>query len=416
MLATMCGTDGDAHDYVDTDITIVGAGAAGLSLAYRLARAPGLGNPAVALVEPPHGAGARPGDRTWCFWEHGRGPWDDTLAARWDELSVIAPGGRRSLRSLPPLSYKMLRSRDFEEGVRSALGPAVDSWTATVTSVQDGPDRAVVHALRPDGAPLRLRSRWVFDSRPLGALPPARTTLLQHFRGWFVRTERDEFDAGHALLMDLRTPQPNSGVSFGYVLPLSPREALVEYTEFTRQVIDDLEYEAALRHYTRDILGLGAFTVTSSEQGVIPMTDAHLTTRTGRRVLRIGAAGGATRPSTGYTFSGIQRQAASVVRALQRGAVPVPAVPHRRRHLAMDSVLLRALDSGRVDGAAFFAGLFERNDVRDVLNFLDGSSLLRRELAMGLTTPVVPMALTSADQALWALRGGARRHRTTTRY
>jgi len=44
------------------------------------------------------------------------------------------------------------------------------------------------------------------------------------------------------------------------------------------------------------------------------MTDAVLAARGGPRTVRIGTAGGATRPSTGYTFSAMQRQAADIAR------------------------------------------------------------------------------------------------------
>lgn len=387
------------------DLLIVGAGAAGLTLAHTAAAAvlPGTATPEIALIEPPEG-GPRPNDRTWCFWEPGPGLWDDILAARWDTLSVVAPTGARHEQNITPQFYKMLRSRDFDAHVRAGLGVNVHPYPATVTAVEDGPEYATVHAERSQGPPLQLEARWVFDSRPLPILPDAHTTLLQHFRGWFVHTGRDTFDTESALLMDLRTPQPDHGVSFGYVLPLSAREALVEYTEFSREVLDDAGYELALGHYTEEVLGLGRFTITGSEQGIIPMTDGGFPRRTGQRIFRIGAAGGATRPSTGYTFSGIQRQIAAVVSHLERGRVPEPPLPHHRRHLAMDSVLLRALDSGRLHGAEFFARLFARNDMRDVLDFLDGRSTLRRELALGTTTPLLPMSVTSLERTLWSLR------------
>ncbi|MBV2365288.1 lycopene cyclase family protein [Streptomonospora nanhaiensis] len=382
------------------DVAVVGAGAAGLSLTHRLAasnRAAGrrLG---IALVEPPPGP-ARPPERTWCYWERGVGRWDPVLAARWERLAVVGADGRRRVHRTAPFSYKMLRSRDFEKYVAATAVEGVTVLRATVAEVADGAERAVVRAVDGAGAPVEIAATWVFDSRP-AAPPPGRTALLQHFRGWFARTPHDAFDPSGAVLMDLRTPQPARGVSFGYVLPLSPREALVEYTEFTREALDTPAYEAALRDYTGRVLKLREVEVTAAEQGAIPMTDARLPTRAGRRVFRIGAAGGATRPSTGYTFSGIQRQTAAVARALERGAEPVPPTPHRRRHLAMDAVLLRALDTGRVDGAAFFTRLFDRTPLPAVLDFLDGPSHPLRELAIGLRAPVAPMALTAAECAL----------------
>jgi lycopene beta-cyclase len=234
----------------------------------------------------------------------------------------------------------------------------------------------------------------VFDSRPLPRLPPARTTLLQHFRGWFVRTARPAFDPSAVELMDFRTPQPAHGLSFGYVLPVGPAEALVEYTEFSRRVLSHEAYDRALRDYTGRVLGLGGpgdYEVTECEQGVIPMTDAVFARRTAPAVFRIGACAGATRPSTGYTFSAVQRQTDAVAAALHAGRRPLPPLPHPARARLMDAVLLHALDSGRVDGPAFFTRLFARVPAPRLLRFLDGRTSLPEDLAIGAHVPVAAM-------------------------
>ncbi|MYS09480.1 lycopene cyclase, partial [Streptomyces sp. SID6041] len=206
--------------------------------------------------------------------------------------------------------YKMLRSPVFEEGLRPRLA-ALTRIGAVVERIEDRRDGAVLVCRTADGSPASVRARWVFDSRPPSPAP-ARSALLQHFRGWFVRTRRPAFRPEVVELMDFRTPQPRHGLSFGYVLPTGPREALVEYTEFGPSVLTEPAYTAALRHYTEDVLRIGAYEVLGEERGVIPMTDAHHAPRAGRHVFRIGAAGGAVRPSTGYAFSAIQRQTRAV--------------------------------------------------------------------------------------------------------
>ncbi|MFJ6217062.1 lycopene cyclase family protein [Streptomyces sp. NPDC092296] len=391
----------------DADVVIIGAGAAGLSLARRLA-ALGPAGPAAALVlEPPAGPLRSP-QRTWCWWEAAPGgEYDAAVRASWDRVAVYGPGGGRTEAPVAPLRYKMLRSDDFAALVARELAdrPAVRRLTAAVTAVRDGGRWAEVDADTPAGR-LRLRARWVFDSRPPAVLPPARTRLVQHFRGWFVRTARPAFDPAAALLMDFRVPQPPRGLAFGYVLPTGPGQALVEYTRFSRAPLGREAYDAELDRYTREVLGLGPFEVTGSEQGAIPMTDAVFPRRTGARVFRIGTAGGATRPATGYTFSGIQRQTRAIARAYAAGRVPLPPPAHRRRHLVMDAALLRALDRGRLDGAAYFAGLFAGHPPGRLLRFLDGRSRLRDELLIGLRGPVLPMALSCAELALLRRRAG----------
>ncbi|MEV6617008.1 lycopene cyclase family protein [Streptomyces sp. NPDC051051] len=382
----------------DADVAIVGAGAAGLSLAYRLARADPAHRPSVLLFEPPPGP-LRPPSRTWCFWEPGPGPYDAVLTAAWQRLRVHTPEGRTIEDGIAPLRYKMIRSDDFEAFVGRELAHRdhVRRIEATVETVDGTAGGAEIRARTADGRPLTVRTRWVFDSRPLGSLPAARTTLLQHFHGWFVRTAQPAFDPASVDLMDFRVPQPPHGLAFGYVLPTSPREALVEYTEFSGAPLTRTAYEAALDRYTHGVLGLGAFEVTATETGVIPMTDARFARRTAPSVFRIGAAGGATRPSTGYTFAAVQRQTRAVAAALAAGRHPLPPAPHSARSRAMDAVLLRALDSGRVGGAEVFSRLFSRVPAERLLRFLDGRTRLHEDLSVGARTPVLPMLRSVMD-------------------
>ncbi|MFF0740335.1 lycopene cyclase family protein [Streptomyces sp. NPDC004111] len=401
----------------DTEIAVIGAGAAGLSLADRLC-APDAGRrrPELTLIDAPPGP-LRPPERTWCFWEEPGGAYDDVLTASWDRLRLRGRGGDIVDCTLAPTRYKMLRSTDFERLVDARLdkAPGLRRTVATVHGIDDLRPGAVVRGTTAEGTPLRLRARWVFDSRPPRTLPPYRTLLLQHFRGWFVRTRKPRFDLATADLMDFRTPQPAHGLSFGYVLPLGPDEALVEYTEFSPQPLDDAGYDRALHDYTSRVLGLGAFEVTGTEQGVIPMTDARFPRRVGSSAFRIGTAGGATRPSTGYTFAAVQRQSRAVADAWARGRplLPPPAYPSRAR--AMDSVLLRALATGRLDGARFFTQLFQGAGPERMLRFLDGRTSWHEDFAVGLRTPVLPMLRTVAELPLLRRRpdGRTRRSRTT---
>ena len=388
-------------DAADADVVIVGAGAAGLSLARMLADPPpGAPRLTAVLVETPQ-ARLRPPERTWCFWDRAPGELDAFTAASWPRIRVHGPSGGLVESDISPLRYLMIRSADFarETGRRLAGCRTVSRLDATVVGIDERPGGALVRCTTPDGGARTVSARWVFDTRP-HPLPPARTLLLQHFRGWFLRTERPRFDPGTAVLMDLRTEQPEHGLSFGYVLPFTPHTALVEYTEFSGRARTVPQYEEALRRYTGKVLRLDRFEVEAAEQGVIPMTDGRFPQRAGRSVFRLGAAGGATRPSTGYTFAAAQRQARAVADALSAGRTPLPPPAHSARSRAMDAVLLRALDTGRVDGAAFFEHLFARNETVRLLRFLDGGTTPLQDLRIGASTPVLPMLRTLAELPL----------------
>ncbi|MDX2847729.1 lycopene cyclase family protein [Actinacidiphila glaucinigra] len=376
------------------DIAIVGAGAAGLSLAHRLTASPGpAGRPvSLVLVEPPLGSPVRSPARTWCFWGDECDEFESLVTARWDRLRITAGDGRRVCFT-SRRAYRMIRSADFLHAVEGVLArrPGVMRVEATVDQVRDAPGGAEIAGHDAAGRPVRLHARWAFDSRPPSELPPARTTLLQHFKGWFVTVRADRFEPGVADLMDFRTPQPAQGLSFAYVLPFTPREALVEYTEFSAAPLTGSAYDAALEDYVQRVLRPAGHVVTAVEQGIIPMTDGRFPRSAGESVFRIGVAGGAARPSTGYAFAAIQRQSAAIAASWHAGRTPRPPALHAARHRLMDAVMLRALATGRAGGAAFFEALFRRNPPERVLRFLDGTSTLRDEWAIGLGTPVPAM-------------------------
>ncbi|MFF3396104.1 lycopene cyclase family protein [Streptomyces sp. NPDC002669] len=378
----------------ESDVIVIGGGAAGLSLAHRLTEN---GAAAVTVVEPPDGP-LRPAERTWCYWAAGVDGLEEAVSASWSVLRLHGADRRPLVVGPAPFTYRMVRSADFERLVHGCLARSDGGrlLRATVESVRGVPEGAEVRCTLPGGRTVTLRARRVFDSRPLPALPPARTQLLQHFRGWFVRTGTDRFDPSVADLMDFRVPQPAHGLAFGYVLPLAPNRALVEYTEFSGNALTTEAYESALGHYCRDVLELGALTVERAEQGIIPMTDARFPRRAGPAHFRVGTAGGATRAATGYTFAAVQRQSRAIAAALRHGRTTVPA-PHGRRASAMDAVLLRALDTGRIDGPRFFTDLFRRVPAERLLRFLDGATSLREEWGIGLRTPVLPMLRTAAE-------------------
>jgi lycopene beta-cyclase len=379
---------------VDVDLALVGGGGAASLVLAALDRH-GVDRLRVAVVDPVHKRGQ---DRTWAFWGHPGTDLDPMLSASWRQVEVATTGGRRVL-DLAPLRYAMLRSAPvYERAAEAERRLGVTRITAGAGALDDDGDHVLVRSA--DGGAL-LRAAWVLDSRPRPPRRPGRTSWLQHFRGWWVQTEAPVFDPARAVLMDFRTPQPARGVSFGYVLPVSDRYALVEYTEFSPDLLSDDGYDAALRGYL-DLLGLdpSALTVREVEDGVIPMTDGPFDGRPSPRVVRLGTAGGATRPSTGFTFAAMHRQADQVARALAAGRPPVPAPAYPRRHLWMDAVALRALDRGLVGGPEFFDRLFDRNPAERVLRFLDGATSPAEDLAVMRSSPLLPMTFAVAGDAV----------------
>ncbi|MBI4942630.1 MAG: lycopene cyclase [Actinobacteria bacterium] len=403
------------------DVAVLGAGGAGLSVVValdRLARRRRAAGedvtvPSVVLVDPVVRAGA---DRTWCFWDV---PDGEVLAAvegavhrQWRRVEVVGPDGEVGVHDLNPLRYVMVRSADFYALADKALvSLGVERVVAAVDEVVDGARAGAGSQVRTtDGR--TVSARWVLDSRPAAPRRPANTAWLQHFRGWTLAFDPATLRPGALdpqvpVLMDFTTPQPHHAVSFGYVLPLDDRRALVEYTEFSRTRLTGEQYDTALRGYLEARFGAAAAAaavVEEVEDGAIPMSDAVLDARPAPGRFRVGTAGGATRPSTGYTFAAMQRQAHAIAEALLDGRPPAPPAAYSHRHLWMDAVLLRALDTGRTGGAALLATLFARNRPADVLRFLDSGTTLVEDLTLMRTTPVLAMSAAAFGDTAARLR------------
>ncbi len=354
----------------DYDFIIAGAGMAGLSLAYRLPK-----EARVLLIDRDDAARM---ERTWCFWERGDGPFEMAIYRQWDSIYVHGTGLSERFE-IAPYRYKMLRGQDFYSFMNRWLvtQPQIHFQRGNLERLDGSGDGATAWV---DGE--AYRAPWIFNS----ALRPATQStkfhsLLQHFKGWMVRTSSDAFDASTATFMDFRTPQTND-TRFVYVLPLDAQTALVEFTVFSPALLDEADYDAGLRGYIRDHLHLTDYAILETEFGVIPMTDAPFPRLHAPRVMNIGIAGGRAKASTGYTFQRVQRQADAIVKSLLETGSPLYPVPTFNRHDLMDSIYLNVLLNHREPGSRFFTELFRHNNAVSVLKFLDEGSTLLEDLRL----------------------------------
>ncbi|MCB0561934.1 MAG: Lycopene cyclase [Lewinellaceae bacterium] len=367
------------------DYILAGGGCAGLSLAYYLTQS-SLRNKRVLIIDAEK---KEHNDRTWCFWTDQETAFDDIVIRKWPELSFIDERGERP-GSLRNLHYKMIQGVDFYRKVKATIDstPGFEILQATITETGESESGAYVIA---DGR--RFDAAWVFNSVIRDESRKAHCEphhfLLQHFVGWWIRTEAPLFEPGKGILMDFRTPQYRS-TRFMYVLPLSEREALVEYTVFSPQKLHIRNYEQALESYLSDTLAVGAYTITGREQGAIPMTDLPFPSTRSPHVVNIGTVGGAVKPTTGYAFQNIQKQARQIVSQLEAQEIPLPSATSGRRFRFYDSLLLSILQDYGKEGMPIFSALFRKNDMVRILRFLNEETSLMEEARIFASLPVAP--------------------------
>ncbi|MEM9177268.1 MAG: lycopene cyclase family protein, partial [Myxococcota bacterium] len=358
------------------DVTILGGGCSGLSLAVALAEA-GPADRRIRVVEP-RTTYAR--DRTWCFWNAVPHPFEDAIRNRWRQWAVRHGGStvRRSAAATEYVEipadrfYAACRDRlDARENVELALGAR-----ASVIQPTDAGHRIETTA----GA---FRSRLVFDgraprSRAVGdPIDVADPRLWQHFMGRHVRTSRAVFDPDTVTLMDFDV-DASRGLHFLYVLPCSATEALVESTYFSPRPLDPGIYERDIAAYLETRFGIteADTQIVGEESGCLPMFEST-PKRAAPGVVPIGIAGGACRPSTGYAFLTIQRQAQRIARALARdpalsadALAPLAAIDRGPVLRQMDGMLLSFLARRPEEAPILFHSLFERADPNALARFL----------------------------------------------
>lgn len=390
-----------------TDALIVGGGASGLTLASHLARSGWRDHDVLIVDDGSHALD----DRAWAYWSDSPGLLDAAVSASFDRFWVRT-SGLAQLVVLESHRYHVVRGRDLDRAADAVLADAPEFRRVHghVSQIRDGPRDAEVVV---DGH--TVRAEWVFDSVGIedpteGTVSPSATAVppasALHFVGRRIETDVDTFDADAPTLMDFRTRQGRD-LGFVYVLPASPRVALVEHTRFTTSPGHSiLPGEAAVDVYLREVLGVGSHRVLATEHGTIPLLTQR-PRQARQRVVPIGAPAGMVKPSTGYGYARIQRHSATLARSLATHGHPFEVPAPRARHRILDGVLLEAIrqEPGQVIRA--FERLFTANPGDRVMTFLDEDTTIAQELAIILTLPPAPF--------LRALRRhGLTRHRQAT--
>ncbi len=391
------------------DFILAGGGLAGLSLAYNLINSP-LRDRSILIVD--QGA-KQQNDRTWCFWEEQPTLFDEIAYQVWHRLRFVSEDFTREF-DLAPYRYQMIRGLDFYNFTHERLArcASVTFVRGDIDRVEEGTDRATVII---DGK--SFIGSWVFDSTlpPLlrGSVPTGVRTcpfppqhggeplsaagappisdghyhhLNQHFRGWEIEVDRPIFNPQLPTLFDFRIRQQGH-MRFVYTLPFAANRALIEYTLFSSHLLTSEEYDAGLKSYIEEVLGIKQYHIHHIEAGVIPMTDHPFPRRLGKRIMSIGTKGGRVKPSTGYAFLRIQRDSAAIVQSLLKHDQPFNIPAQRRRFGLHDSILLNLMTHHSDDLKPIFTLMFRNNPIQRIFRFLDETATLNEEVRFIASLP-----------------------------
>lgn len=369
------------------DYIITGSGASGLMIAYRMANDTFFDNKSILIIDKEKKVG---NDKTWCYWENGAGEWDDIVYKSWRKILFNSDFFKEE-KTILPYTYKMLRSGDFY----NKIWPIIISKSNftfvedTVINISHKSHSASVLTLKTEYHATKLMNSIAFNKVYKQQLK--YSVINQHFVGWFVETQEDAFDSSVATFMDFTINQ-HRNTRFMYVLPLSSKKALIEYTLFSEKLLAYKEYEKEIKLYLENI-GVTNYTILEKEQGNIPMTAYKFWKHNSRNVINIGTIGGWSKASTGYTFMNTTKKTKELIEFIKTGE-SFRDFRKRSRFWFYDLLLLDVLFKHNELGAKIFSFLFKKNSTNTIFRFLDEETRFLEELKIMFSLP--PLKFMSA--------------------
>ncbi len=349
---------------------ITGAGCAGLSLLMRMMEDPFFSEKKILVIDREF---KNKNDRTWCFWEKEKGLFETIVHHQWQHVNFISNDFFRKL-DLTPYRYKMIQGIDLYESVihKAAQFSNIEFRHEEVLSIHTTSSKAEVQ-LKTESVTADYIFNSIIFEKDKSATSKNIYLLLQHFKGWVIHTEEPIFDPSVATLMDFRTSQ-EQGTTFFYVMPTSANTALVEYTLFSETILNDDIYDASLKAYISEFLGIKNYSIQHTEFGIIPMTNQRFNLQY-HRIVQLGVAGGQVKGSSGYAFQFIQKRTAAIVKGIKQGSTKFDKVELlQRKGNLYDAVLLHVLHQQKMGGDKIFESIFSKNKTEMVLRFLDNES------------------------------------------
>lgn len=339
-----------------TDVAIIGAGIAGLTLASRIMQKDaGL---KVSVIGPEDNRNQR-----LSFWidKKNAGNYQPFITHQWQTWSFNhSRSGHASHRACHQ-RYVSLDAKLYKKHLRKQLfATGCHLQSASVTNIDIERANNVVY-VRDEA----ITAATVIDTRA-PCIP--ETTLKQQFWGSVVDLPRPHGLAA-PILMDFQvTPIAKDGVTFVYVLPLTSSQLLVEATTFSTRLQAESDYQRCvsdwlLQHFDYPL----TIDDDKSESGLLPMGPV---TPLESGIPRCGMAGGAARSSTGYAFQGIERQAALMASQLSAGKQPETRSPFSRKTDWMDKVFLHVAKEHPAQLEILFMAMAQRLRGDEFAHFL----------------------------------------------
>jgi lycopene beta-cyclase len=357
---------------------IQGAGASGLWLAYWMHKEGLLDDKTLLIVECDK---SKHNDRTWCFWGDALVQDLGFVDFSWSQVQVFGESQR-----IDPYTYYHCRSEAFYTFVKNAIGSSghIDWCFGRVAATRQIGSQVSVDIQIDNNTGfenLNVAAEWFFGSGG-ASVKTSEIALWQSFAGWRVKSNTGEsiFDSDACTLMDFGIEQRGK-TQFLYVLPFSGQEALIEVTQFDKEILG-LEEGQRLLQEICEMRGWDV-SIIEVECNAIPMSSVFDASErfhaADKRIVPLGVVAGALKPTTGYGFLRMMQHGKSIAAALKCNEL-IPTLYRKRRFRFYDDLLLRILQKHPNRGKQIFDQLFQHQSASNVLRFLNEKTNILQEI------------------------------------
>ncbi|MEM9857414.1 MAG: lycopene cyclase family protein [Bacteroidota bacterium] len=367
---------------ISYNYAIIGAGAAGLNLALAMVDHPHFRDKSILILDPDQKIA---NDKTWSFWETSDNKLDQIVSKKWNKTVFTDRKGVSQHLDLKPYTYKMIHALDFYTHAKTCLGRY-----SNIVWKQDKVDHIEnEEMIITEQAEYKVDGH-IFDSRISGKFNTDTSSikLLQHFKAWVIETDQDHFDDSSFVMMDFSLIWKDT-TSFTYVLPYSAKKALIEFTFFSPELVQDQDYDQMIERYIKEHLNIAEYSVTDVEKGVIPMSDFPFHKASSKKVTKIGTAGSWVKPSTGYSFQNAICFSKEITENIAKGRRPAEGLLSAK-HRFYDALFLDVLYSKNEMGPDLFASMYQKNKIQKIFKFLNEKTSLLEDLKIMATFPKAP--------------------------
>ena len=359
-----------------------GAGLAALMTVYEMILSGKFKDKTILLLDAD---AKKTNDRTWCFWDN-ENLFDSIIAKTWRNAWFMNAELRIKL-DLKPYQYKMIYGLDFYNLVFDKISSEqnISFDNQKIISFADNELQCEVVTENEKFSCDKIFNS-IFDINQVKN-QDKYPLLQQHFIGWFIKSKEPVFDKDAVNFMDFSVKQKQN-TRFMYVLPTSAHEALVEYTLFSKNLLEDKEYEAEIEKYITN-LGISAYEIVDKEQGNIPMSSYEFWKNNSKNIVNIGSNGGWTKASTGFTFKNVTKLSKKLV-AFISTEFDFTNFYKKDKFWFYDLLFIDVLYKNNELGSSVFSSLFKKGNPVLILKFLDGETTFFEDLQVMMKCPKMP--------------------------